>query len=260
MEACLHQPSPFDLTGKRALVTGSSRGLGLAMAASLAQAGASIVLNARDSVALGAAAQDLAEAGADVRAVAFDVTSQDSVGEAVSYIEGELGPVDILVNNAGFMQGAPLAEYPIDRFEALLSANVVSALIMAQAVAKGMLERGHGKIINICSTRADRPIVGNAPYAASKAALVNLTKGMALEWAPRGLHINGIAPGFFATEMNAARAADPDFQQFMARVSPMGRWGEPHELGGAVVFLAAPASNFVNGHILYVDGAHSTAV
>lgn len=252
--------TPFDLTGKRALVTGSSRGLGLAMARALAEAGASIVLNGRDDLALGAAAHDLAQTGASIRAVAFDVTSQDSVGDAVDYIESELGPIDILVNNAGFMQGGALSDYPIDRFESMLSANLVSALIVAQTVAKGMLARGHGKIINICSTRADRPLPGNAPYAATKAALVNLTRGMALEWAPRGLHVNGIAPGFFATEMNAARMADPDFQTFMTRVSPMGRWGEPHELGGAAVFLAAPASNFVNGHILYVDGAHSAAV
>lgn len=250
----------FDLSGKRALITGSSRGLGLAMAAALADAGAAIVLNARDSVALGAAAQDLAAKGIPVNAVAFDVSSADNVEEAIAYVEAEIGPIDILVNNAGAMQGGNLADYPIDRFESLLSANLVSALCVAQAVARPMLARGHGKIINICSTRADRPLPGNAPYAATKAALVNLTRGMALEWAPHGLHVNGIAPGFFATEMNTARMADPDFQSLMQRVSPMGRWGQPEELGGAAVFLASSASSFVNGHILYVDGAHSAAV
>ena len=252
--------SPFDLTGRRALITGSSRGLGFAMAKALAEAGAKIVLNARDSLALGAAAADLAEAGADVAALAFDLASPDSVAEAMAHCESEIGPVDILVNNAGTMLGGTLETYLPDRFEAMLSANVISALNVTQAVLPGMLARGHGKVINICSTRSERPLSGNVPYAASKAALVTLTRGMALEWAPRGLHINGIAPGFFATDMNAARALDPDFQDFVRRVTPMKRWGEPHELGGAVVFLASPASNFVNGHILNVDGAHSIAV
>ena len=252
--------SPFDLTGRRALITGSSRGLGFAMAKALAKAGAKIVLNARDSLALGAAAADLAETGVDVAALAFDVTSPESVAEAMAHCESEIGPVDILVNNAGTMLGGTLETYAPDRFEAMLSANVISALNVTQAVIPGMLARGHGKVINICSTRSERPLSGNVPYAASKAALVTLTRGMALEWAPRGLHVNGIAPGFFATDMNAARALDPDFQDFVKRVTPMKRWGEPHELGGAVVFLASPASNFVNGHILNVDGAHSIAV
>lgn len=252
--------SPFDLTGRRALITGSSRGLGFAMATALAGAGAKIVLNARDSLALGAAAADLAETGVDLAALAFDVTSPESVAEAMAHCESEIGPIDILVNNAGTMLGGTLETYATDRFEAILSANVISALNVTQAVIPGMLARGHGKVINICSTRADRPLSGNVPYAASKAALVTLTRGMALEWAPRGLHINGIAPGFFATDMNAARALDSDFQDFVKRVTPMKRWGEPHELGGAVVFLASPASNFVNGHILNVDGAHSIAV
>ena len=252
--------SPFDLTGRRALITGSSRGLGFAMAKALADAGAKIVLNARDSLALGAAAADLAATGVDVAALAFDVTSTESVAEAMAHCESEIGPVDILVNNAGTMLGGTLETYAPDRFEAMLSANVISALNVTQAVIPGMLARGHGKVINICSTRSERPLSGNVPYAASKAALVTLTRGMALEWAPRGLHVNGIAPGFFATDMNAARALDPDFQDFVKRVTPMKRWGEPHELGGAVVFLASPASNFVNGQILNVDGAHSIAV
>lgn len=256
----MSRQSPFDLSGRRALVTGSSRGLGLAMARALAEAGAALVLNGRDSVALGAAAADLVETGAEIAALAFDVTSPDSVAEAIAHCQSQIGPIDILVNNAGTMLGGTLESYAIERFESLLSANVIAALTVSQAVVPQMLERGHGKIINICSTRADRPLPGNAPYAASKAALVNLTRGMALEWAPRGLHVNGIAPGFFATEMNAARMADPEFHAFALRATPMRRWGEPHEIGGAVVFLASPASEFVNGHILHVDGAHSIAV
>ena len=260
LETPLSQPSPFDLTGQRALITGSSRGLGLAIARGLAEAGASIVLNGRDSVSLGAAAADLAASGASVTAVAFDVTSSDSVDEAVFYIEAEFGPIDILVNNAGIMRGGSLLDYAQDDFEALLSANLVSAFLVARRVAPAMIARGNGKIINMVSTRADRPLPGNAPYAASKAALVNLTHGMALEWAPLGLNINAIAPGFFRTEMNAARKADPAFDAFARSRTPMGRWGEPHEIAGAAVFLASPAATFVNGHVLYVDGAHHAAV
>ena len=251
--------SPFDLTGKRALITGSSRGLGLAIAHGLAAAGATIVINGRDSVALGAAAADLAATGANVSAVAFDVTSADSVDEAIGFIESDHGPIDILLNNAGIMRGGSLLDYAQDDFEAMLSANLVSAFLVSRRIAPAMIARGAGKIINMVSTRADRPLPGHAPYAASKAALVNLTHGMALEWAPLGLNVNAIAPGFFRTEMNAARMADPEFDAFACSRTPMGRWGEPHEIAGAAVFLSSAAASFVNGHILYVDGAHHAA-
>ncbi|WP_284388590.1 SDR family oxidoreductase [Devosia yakushimensis] len=260
MEAALQNPSPFDLTGKRALVTGSSRGLGLAMATALAQAGASIVLNARDNVALGAAAQDLAATGASVNAVAFDVTNRDSVGEAIAYIEDEIGPIDILINNAGMQFRSSLEAFPPEKFDQVIATNLTSVFNVSQPVARHMIARGAGKIINICSLLAELSRPSIAPYAATKAAVANLTRGMAVDWARHGLNVNGIAPGYFSTEMNEALLKDAKFNAWIETRTPMGRWGQPEELGGAAVFLASDAARFVNGHILYVDGAFTATV
>lgn len=252
--------SPFDLTGKRALITGSSRGLGYAMAKALAEAGASIVLNARDSVALGAAAQDLAETGATVNAAAFDVTNRESINAAINYIEDDIGPIDILINNAGMQFRSSLEAFPPERFDQVIATNLTSVFNVSQPVARQMISRGAGKIINICSMLAEvsRPTI--APYAATKAAVANFTRGMAVDWARHGLNVNGIAPGYFATEMNDALTRDDKFNSWVESRTPMGRWGQPHELGGAAVFLASEASRFVNGHILYVDGAFTATV
>lgn len=252
--------SPFDLTGKRALVTGSSRGLGLGMARALAEAGAAIVLNARDNVALGAAAADLAEAGHEIAAVAFDVTNRESVDAAISHIEGDIGPIDILVNNAGMQFRSALEAFPPEKFDQVITTNLTSVFNVSQTLSRHMISRGHGKIINICSLMStlSRPSV--APYAASKAAVANLTRGMAVDWARHGLNINGIAPGYFATELNEALLKDDKFNAWVETRTPMGRWGQPEELGGAAVFLASDASRFVNGHILYVDGAFTATV
>lgn len=255
-----HAKSPFDLTGRRALVTGSSRGLGLAMARALAGAGAAIVLNARDGTALGAAAADLAEQGAEVAALAFDVTSPDSVGEAIDYCESEIGPIDILVNNAGIQIRGSLDTYSHDNFEAMLSAHVVSTFSVSKAVAQHMIGRGRGKIINICSVLTDHARPGAAVYGAAKAAIANLTRGMAADWARKGLNINAIAPGYFKTDLNTTLLADPVFNAWVEQRTPMGRWGEVEELGPAAVFLASDAASFVNGHILYVDGAFTAVV
>lgn len=254
------QSNPFDLSGQRALVTGSSRGLGYAMARGLAQAGASVVLNGRDSVALGNAAADLAAEGADVTALAFDVTSPDSVEAAIEHCESEIGPIDILVNNAGIQIRGSLENFRHDDFERMLSAHVVSTFSVSQMVARHMIARGRGKIINICSvlTNVARPSV--APYGAAKAAIANLTRGMAADWAPKGLHINAIAPGYFKTELNQALIADPAFNAWVEQRTPMGRWGEVAELGPVAVFLASNASSYINGHILYVDGAFTAVV
>lgn len=250
----------FDLTGKRALVTGSSRGLGLAMASALAGAGASIVLNARNEVTLGEAAADLAAKGTDVHALAFDVTSEDSVSEAIAHCEAQIGPIDILINNAGMQIRGPLEDYAIDKFELMLSTHVVATFAVSKAVAKGMIERGHGKIINICSvlTSVARPTA--APYGAAKAAVANLTRGMAADWAPKGLNINAIAPGYFKTDLNKTLMAEPKFNDWVEQRTPQRRWGEVDELGGAAVFLASPAASFINGHVLYVDGGFTAVV
>ncbi len=252
--------SLFSLAGRRALVTGSSRGIGMAIARALAGAGADIVLNGRDQAALGAAAEKLAGEGANVRAVAFDVTDRDSAIEAVAWIEAELGPVDILVNNAGMQHRSPLETFPADRFEAMMDLNITSVFTMGQVVAQRMIPRGFGRIINICSLMSGLARPSIAPYAASKAAVANLTRGMAVDWAKHGINVNGIAPGYFKTELNAALIADETFNSWVERRTPMGRWGELDELAGAAIFLASPASNFVNGHILYVDGAFTATV
>jgi gluconate 5-dehydrogenase len=230
------------------------------MARGLAQAGASVVLNGRDSVALGNAAADLAAEGASVTALAFDVTSPDSVEAAIEHCESEIGPIDILVNNAGIQIRGSLENFRHDDFERMLSAHVVSTFSVSQIVARHMIARGRGKIINICSvlTNVARPSV--APYGAAKAAIANLTRGMAADWAPKGLHINAIAPGYFKTELNQALIADPAFNAWVEQRTPMGRWGEVAELGPVAVFLASNASSYINGHILYVDGAFTAVV
>jgi gluconate 5-dehydrogenase len=250
----------FSLAGRRALVTGSSRGIGLAIAGALAGAGADVILNGRDKIALGEAAAKLAEGGARVRALVFDVTSEENVGEAVGHAEGEIGPIDILVNNAGMQHRAPLEQFPTDKFEQVMATNVTSAFIVSKVVAAGMIRRGSGNIINICSLMSGVSRSSIAPYAASKAAIANLTRGMAVDWAKHGLRINGIAPGYFKTELNAALVADKEFSGWVEKRTPMGRWGEVSELGGAAVFLASDAASFVNGHILYVDGALTSTI
>lgn len=240
----------FDLTGRRALVTGSSQGIGLALAKGLAEAGAAIVLNGRDEAKLAAAAAEIP--GAQV--LAFDVTDHAAARAAIDGFEAEFGAIDILVNNAGMQFRAPLEDFPADAFTMLLQTNVASVFNVGQAVARHMIGRGAGKIINIASvqTALARPSI--APYTATKGAVGNLTKGMCTDWAKYGLQCNAIAPGYFDTPLNAALVADEAFSAWLEKRTPAGRWGRVEELVGACVFLASPASSFVNGHTLYVDG------
>jgi gluconate 5-dehydrogenase len=240
----------FDLTGKRALITGSSQGLGLALAKGLAGAGAQLVLNGRDESRLAAAAD--AVPGAQM--LAFDATDHAAVRSAVDRFEADVGPIDILVNNAGMQHRAPLEEFPPDAFARLLQANIGTVFNVGQAVARHMIGRGAGKIINIASVQTALARPGIAPYTATKGAVGNLTKGMATDWAKYGLQCNAIAPGYFDTPLNAALVADPTFTAWLKRRTPAGRWGRVEELVGACVFLASDASSFVNGHVLYVDG------
>jgi gluconate 5-dehydrogenase len=250
----------FSLAGKRALITGSSRGIGFAIAGALAGAGADVILNGRDQEALGAAAARLAESGVRTRGLAFDVTSEESVEDAIAYAETEIGPIDILVNNAGMQHRASLETWPLEKFEQVMSTNLTSAFLVSRAVARGMIGRGSGKIINICSVLSTFARSSVAPYSASKAALANLTRGMAVDWAKHGLNVNGIAPGYIRTELNEALLKNEEFNAWVEQRTPMARWGEPAELGGAAIFLASDAATFVNGHILYVDGAFTATV
>ena len=239
----------FDLTGKRALITGSSQGIGLALATGLATAGAEVVLNGRDAVKLAAAAGRL-----NARALAFDATDHAAVRAAVDGFEAEVGAIDILVNNAGMQHRAPLEDFPAEAFERLLRTNISTVFNVGQAVARHMIGRGEGKIINIGSVQTALARPGIAPYTATKGAVGNLTKGMATDWAKYGLQCNAIAPGYFDTPLNAALVADPAFTAWLEKRTPAGRWGRVEELVGACVFLASAASSFVNGHVLYVDG------
>jgi len=244
----------FDLTGRTALITGSSLGIGRALASGLAQAGARIVMNARNAERLEEAAEALRGEGATVDTLAFDVTDADGVRAAVDGYEADHGAIDILINNAGMQHRAPLEDFPPEMFETLMKTNVTSAFYVGQAVARHMIGRGKGKIINIASVQAALARPGIAPYTATKGAIANLTKGMATDWAKHGLNCNAIAPGYFDTPLNAALVADPEFSAWLEKRTPAGRWGKVEELVGAAVFLSSEGASFVNGHTLYVDG------
>lgn len=244
----------FSLAGRRALITGSSQGIGYALAAGLAASGATIVVNGRDTGKLDTSAQQLAAQGATVEKLPFDATEHDTVREAVDTFEANTGPIDILINNAGMQHRTALEDFPAERFEQLLQTNVASVFHVGQACARHMISRGAGKIINIASVQTALARPGIAPYTATKGAVANLTKGMATDWAQHGLQVNAIAPGYFDTPLNAALVADPEFSAWLEKRTPAGRWGKVEELVGAAVFLASGASSFVNGHTLFVDG------
>jgi len=250
----LTQTSLFDLAGRTALVTGSSQGLGLAIARGLAAAGAAVVLNGRHPEKLSAVAQSLRSEGARVDIAAFDVTDGSAAASAIERVEAEFAPVDILVNNAGIQRRAPLAEMTEAQWREVIDTNLTSVFLVARAVAPRMIARGSGKIINLCSVIAEvaRPTIAN--YAAAKGGLKMLTRAMAVEWARQGVQANAIAPGYFLTELNRALVENPQFNAWVCQRTPAGRWGKPEELIGAAVFLASRASDFVNGQMLAVDG------
>jgi gluconate 5-dehydrogenase len=244
----------FNLTGRRALVTGSSAGIGYALARGLAGAGAKVVLNGRDAVRLEQALARLRAEGARADAIAFDVTSPTDVAASIERIENEIGPVDILVNNAGMQRRAPLQDFSHAQWEQLMKTNVDSVFLVGQAVARFMIERGHGKIVNVCSVQSELGRPNIAAYTASKGAVKMLTKGMAIDWGQYGIQVNGLGPGYFRTELTEALVKDTAFNDWLIARTPSKRWGDVEDLVGAVVFLSSEASNFVNGHILYVDG------
>jgi gluconate 5-dehydrogenase len=244
----------FDLTGRTALITGSSAGIGYALARGLAQAGAAIVLNARTSSKLEAAATALRAEGATVHTAAFDVTDGAAVTRAVAQIESDIAAIDILVNNAGMQRRGPLDQFEEAHWHELMKTNVDSVFLVGQAVARHMIQRGRGKIVNICSVQSELGRPGIAPYSASKGAVKMLTKGMAIDWGQHGIQVNGLGPGYFKTELTDALVKNVEFTQWLVNRTPSRRWGDVEDLCGAAVFLSSDASNFVNGHILYVDG------
>ena len=252
--------SPFDLSGRIALVTGSSRGIGLALARALGNAGAELVLNARAEPALHAATDELRAGGLTVHCRAFDVCDPDAVIAAVDSVEREIGPIDVLVNNAGLQKRAPLLDFAVEDFRRLIEVNLVAAFTVGKAVATHMVGRARGKIVNVCSVQSElgRPTI--APYTATKGGLKMLTRGMCADLGPLGIQVNALAPGYFATELTSALVADEKFSAWVAQRTPAGRWGRVDELGGAVVFLSSDASSFVNGQILYVDGGMTAVV
>jgi len=243
----------FDLTGSTALLTGSTRGIGLALARGLAAAGARVVLNGRDEGRLAVAVEALRAEGVAADGVAFDVTDAGAVARGVGEVEA-LGPVDVLVNNAGVQIRGRLDQYRVEDWHELLACNLTSAFLVARAAVPAMLERGRGKVINVLSLQSELARPGIAPYAASKGALRMLTRGMCADWAPHGICVNAIGPGYIATDLTASLQADPEFDGWVRRRTPAGRWGRTDDLIGAAVFLAAPASDFVHGQTIYVDG------
>lgn len=252
--------SLFDLSGRLALVSGSSKGIGRAIAEGLAEAGAEVVLNARNAEELEATRAAFAAAGHKVHALSFDVTDDDAIEAAVARIEKEIGQIEILFNNAGTQHRTPLEDFPHDAWRRVMATNLDSVFFLSQAVARNMIPRGHGKIVNTCSINAElaRPTI--APYVASKGAVKMLTKGMATDWAKHGLQINGIGPGYFKTELNRPLFENPEFDAWVKKRTPAGRWGEVEELKGIAVFLASDGSSYANGQVIYIDGGMTSAV
>ena len=244
----------FRLDGRIALVTGSSGGIGLALARGLAQAGARVVLNGRDAAKLAQAHALLAGEGLQIESRGFDVTQRAAVDAGIASIEADFGPIDVLVNNAGLTRRGPFHELSAADWETVMRTNVDSIFQVGQAVAKRMVTRRRGRIVNICSVMSELGRPGTVAYTASKGAVKMLTKGMAIDLGPLGINVNGIGPGYFKTELTEKLVADEAFSSWLINRTPSRRWGDVEDLAGAAVFLASDASRFVNGHILYVDG------
>lgn len=245
----------FDLSGKRAFVTGATHGLGMAMAKGLAEAGAELIINGTTPSRMEEAVEEYESEGHKVHSFIFDVTKEDKAKEHVDKVEKEIGPIDILVNNAGIIKRVPLKDMDVEEYRKVIDVDLVGPFIMAKQVVRHMIPRNEGKIINICSmmTELGRDTVG--AYAAAKGGLKMLTRSMATEWARFNIQSNGIGPGYFATsQTEPIRKEGHPFNDFIINRTPAGRWGDPSDLAGAAVFLSSKASDFVNGQVIYVDG------
>jgi gluconate 5-dehydrogenase len=244
----------FSLKEKNVLITGSSRGIGYTLARGLGQAGATVILNGRNEETLNSAAAALAKEGLNIETTIFDVSDEKGIKAEIKRITDELGAIDILINNAGTTIRGPLEDFKREDWQKIIDINLTGAFLTAKSVVKGMIERRAGKIINICSIQSElaRPTI--APYTASKGGLKLLTQGMATDWGKYNIQVNGIAPGYFKTELTKPLYKDEKFDAWLCARVPANRWGDPQELIGAAVFLASKAADYVNGHILFVDG------
>jgi gluconate 5-dehydrogenase len=251
----------FDLTGKRALVTGSTRGIGRVLAAGLASAGATVIAHGRDAAAAAAVAAEITAAtGVDALSAAFDITDTAAVDAGIGRIEDESGGVDVLVNNAGIQRRAPLPEFTDADWDDLIRTNLGAVFTLSRRVSRGMIERGSGKLIQIGSVQSQLARPSIAAYSATKGAVVMFTKGLCADLGPHGIQANVIAPGYFATELTRPLVDDEEFSAWVRGRTPAGRWGDTQDLVGAAVFLASSASDFVNGQTIYVDGGMTAVV
>lgn len=245
----------FDLTGKVALVTGGTHGLGMAVATALAQAGATLVVNGHSPAKMENALKEYATKGITAHGYLFDVTDEAQVTEYIARITAEVGPIDILVNNAGIIKRIPATEMSLAEWNTVITTDLTAPFLLSKAVAAGMIGRGGGKIINMCSMMSEVGRDTVSAYAAAKGGLKMLTRNLATEWARYNIQVNGIGPGYFATSQTAPiRVNGHPFNEFILKRTPAARWGNPEDLAGTAVFLASRASDFVNGHIVYVDG------
>ena len=245
----------FDLSGKVALVTGGTHGIGMAIVKTLGAAGAKVCVNDISDEKLTACKEEYNKAGLDVYTLKFDVTSEEAVDKGISEIEANEGPIDILVNNAGIIKRIPILDMPVQDFKQVIDINLVAPLIVAKRVVPGMIKRRQGKIINMCSMMSVYGRNSVSAYAAAKGGLKLLTENMTCEWAKYKIQINGIGPGYIATAQTAPiREGNHPFNDLVMTRTPAGRWGEPEDVGNTALFLASKASDFVNGHVLYVDG------
>ena len=252
--------APFDLAGRVALVTGAYRGLGFSIARGLAQAGATVILNGRKPEELARAAKALTDAGLKADVAVFDITDRDAIRAGVDAAIARHGGIDILVNTAGIQRRAPLVDFTQKEWDEVIATNLTAPFVVSQAVLPGMIAKKRGKIIHIASLMSElaRPTV--VPYTAAKGGVRQLTRGMAVELAPLGIQVNAIAPGYFATEMNRALIDNAEFNAWVCKRTPAGRWGQPDELAGLAVFLASGASDYMTGQMLVMDGGMSVAL
>ncbi len=250
----------FNLEGKTALITGSSRGLGLVLARGLGKAGAKLILNGKNEERLIQTVNKLRKEGFNVNGLSFDITKKEQIVKQVSHMEKYIGSIDILVNNAGIQRRKPLEELEEVVWKEVIDTNLTGAFLVSQQIAKGMIKRMSGKIINICSLQSELGRETIAAYAAAKGGLKMLTKAMTVEWAKYNIQVNGIGPGYFITEMTRPLSENKEFDSWLKNRTPAKRWGNPEELVGALIFLSSHASNFVNGQIVYVDGGILAAI